>query len=334
MKPAFLITIDTEEDNGWAKGIPCTTRNVAYLSRFQHLCERYGFKPTWLTNYPVAQDCEFVEFGVDLLKRNQGEIGMHLHAWNTPPEFQLSGNDTDHKPYLYEFPLDVMRRKIDCMTSTLEEKFQTPIISHRAGRWGFDEQYAQLLIERGYKVDCSVTPHESWQYCQGIPGGLAGPDYRIFPSRAYFCDPHNIRHERQNGLLELPMTIIPHRATLCRMLPDVINRYRSGRRLLKLIAPCEWLRPTRYRRAGRLIEVVKRAMLQKRDYIEFMLHSSELMPGGSPTFPSASSIERLYDDLEQLFEYIHSRFQGATLAEYRNRVLESRTCNREEMLVS
>ena len=51
---------------------------------------------------------------------------------------------------------------------------------------------------------------------------------------------------------------------------------------------------------------------------EFALHSSELMPGGSPTFGTEQSIERLYRDLERLFaaaaEY---GFRGATLAEFR-----------------
>ncbi len=322
-KPAFLITIDTEEDYGWARGIPCTTRNVAFLPRFQELCERYDFKPTWLTNYPVAQNPLFVEFGNDLLRRETGEIGMHLHAWNTPPEYSVSENDADYKPYLYEYPVDIMRDKIDRMTSLLEEKFQRPILSHRAGRWGFNEQYAQLLIERGYQVDCSVTPYESWQFSKGIPGGKTGPDFREFPSQAYFCNPNNIQRCQQDGLLELPMTIIPRRPVLRKFFPESLTRYKNGRRLLKLIAPCQWLRPTRYRRAGQLIDVVKTALEQKRDYIEFMLHSSELMPGGSPTFPTDSSIEQLYDDLEQLFEFIQNHYHGETLTGYSHKLNRS-----------
>lgn len=39
-KPAFLITIDTEGDNIWARRLPITTRNAEYLPRFQKLCER------------------------------------------------------------------------------------------------------------------------------------------------------------------------------------------------------------------------------------------------------------------------------------------------------
>jgi hypothetical protein len=47
--------------------------------------------------------------------------------------------------------------------------------------------------------------------------------------------------------------------------------------------------------------VLAKALRERRTYLEFMLHSSELMPGGSPTFPDQESIEALYRDLEALF---------------------------------
>jgi hypothetical protein len=47
-----------------------------------------------------------------------------------------------------------------------------------------------------------------------------------------------------------------------------------------------------------------------------MLHSSELMPGGSPTFQTTESIEALYRDLEQLFALASRRTVGMTLHEF------------------
>jgi hypothetical protein len=40
------------------------------------------------------------------------------------------------------------------------------------------------------------------------------------------------------------------------------------------------------------------------------------MPDGSPTFKNEADIDRLYDDLEQLFNWLHARTAGMTLAEY------------------
>ena len=61
-------------------------------------------------------------------------------------------------------------------------------------------------------------------------------------------------------------------------------------------------------------------MEQRRDYVEFMLHSSELMAGGSPTFTTSDRIERLFDDLEELFDAARQHWAGATLSEYRDNV--------------
>jgi hypothetical protein len=62
--------------------------------------------------------------------------------------------------------------------------------------------------------------------------------------------------------------------------------------------------------------VAERCLAQGNDYVEFMLHSSEFMPGGSPTFKTQQDIEVLYRDLEQLFAWLQQRTVGMTLAEY------------------
>jgi coproporphyrinogen III oxidase-like Fe-S oxidoreductase len=48
----------------------------------------------------------------------------------------------------------------------------------------------------------------------------------------------------------------------------------------------------------------------------FMLHSSEFMAGGSPTFLNERDIEQLYADLETLFAQIAHSFKGRTLTEF------------------
>ena len=59
-------------------------RKIRIFTRFQQLCERFQFKPVWLTNYEMAIDEAYIEFAQDVIARNTGEIGMHLHAWNSP----------------------------------------------------------------------------------------------------------------------------------------------------------------------------------------------------------------------------------------------------------
>lgn len=136
--PAFIITIDTEGDNLWQNHDRITTENARYLPRFQQLCEKYGFKPVYLTNYEMASDPVYVEFAQDVIARGCGEVGMHLHAWNSPPEIPLTDNDWANKPYLIEYPAEVIQQKVDYMTHLLEDTFQTKMVSHRAGRWAMN----------------------------------------------------------------------------------------------------------------------------------------------------------------------------------------------------
>src|SRR5688572_7068432 len=138
----FIITIDTEGDDLWARPREITTRNAEYLPRFQSLCERFGFKPVYLTNYEMAMSDAFVAFGRDVAARGAGEIGMHLHAWNSPPLVPLNGDDFGSQPYLIEYPAPVMAEKIKTLTHLLENRFEQKMLSHRAGRWALDGRYA------------------------------------------------------------------------------------------------------------------------------------------------------------------------------------------------
>ncbi|MGY3308086.1 polysaccharide deacetylase family protein [Pantoea ananatis] len=310
-RPAFLITIDTEGDNLWQNHDRITTRNATFLSRFQSLCEKYSFKPTWLTNYEMAVDPAYIEFAKDVIARDQGEVGMHLHAWNNPPLHDLTGDDWRHKPYLIEYPRDIIRQKIEFMTQLLENTFQTKMLSHRAGRWAFNEYYASLLVEFGYRVDCSVTPYVDWSQSLGDPKGSGGTDYSDFPRHAYFVDIDNIAKTGGSPLLEVPMSIQYKYSPLINSIKQGIKRLQGKNKGPSV----NWLRPAG-ENLNNMKQVVDQAISQGADYVEFMLHSSEFMPGGSPTFKNEPDIEKLYDDLEKLFSWLHQRTTGMTLTEY------------------
>ncbi len=315
-KPFFLITIDTEGDDLWSGGREISTHNTGYLPRFQELCEKYSLKPTWLVDYEMAKSREFIEFASDVLERKTGEVGMHLHAWNTPPHFPLTNDDHVNQPYLTEYSDGVMEQKIDFMTSLLEDTFQISMSSHRAGRWGFDTRYARILSEKGYLVDCSVTPHVSWSRHKGDPAGRGGPDFRDFPDRSYFLDPDDISREGRLPLLEVPVSIVKRGGRTRDALARTVGWSPLATRVLnRLNRPVSWLRPDGANRA-RMEMILEKVIGTNRDYAEFILHSSELMPGGSPRFRTAESIEALYRDIEFLFETAKGSFTGKTLTEY------------------
>jgi hypothetical protein len=308
-KPVFIITIDTEGDNIWSKPIDISTKNADYLQRFQDLCNKFDFYPVYLTNYEMAVSSNFVKFAKRQLEYGIAEIGMHLHAWNCPPIFKLTENDFEKLPYLIEYPEDIMKKKIEYMTFLLEDTFGINIVSHRAGRWAFNEIYANILIEYRYSVDCSVTPYISWKTHNGAFENRGGSEYLNFPDKPYFINPQNISDENGNStLLEVPMTIVKTDNIFTESYRNFKNKLLKKPKKFKT----SWLRPTG-NNLNEMLSIVDCKLKDNSEYIEFMLHSSELMPGGSPNFKNDDDVEKLYSDLEILFKYISKHFVGSDL---------------------
>jgi len=331
-RPALLITVDTEGDNLWAHPREIATENARFLPRFQSLCEKYALKPTWLVNYEMAECPGFVEFARDILQRGTGEIGMHLHAWNAPPLAPVTDDDMYHQPYLIEYAEAVMRDKVSYMTDLLEDRFGRKMLSHRAGRWGLNADYARLLIEHGYLIDCSVTPHISWAEYLGHPNGPGGPDFTNFPEQPYFVDLKHIDRPGDTPLLEVPVSVIETRyaraaLAACRPVHHYLEAWSNlaseclRRISLRYFPPILEMVP---RDNGltfrRMTAILHHALEHRRPCVVLAIHSSELMPGGSPFFPTAQSIEKLYNRLEILFSTAAEAFCGKTLGEFREEI--------------
>ena len=264
-KKFFLITIDTEEDNQWEINKSPSTENVKYLPRFQELAEKYGYKPTWLTTYNMANDEEFVRYFKTKQDNNLCEIGMHLHAWNTPPEYYLE-KLTDARPYLIEYPIEIMEKKIKTLDQLLVEKFKTKPISHRAGRWTTNDEYFNFLKKCGYKIDTSVTPGVNWNKCLGQTG-IAGSNYTKKPNDTY---------KIKDTLLEVPLTIRRIHAFSFKNIKSFKNLLREMKSLL--VGKYQWIRPDNSYLLDGIFKVMHKCSNDK-EYIMFMIHSSELMPG-------------------------------------------------------
>ncbi len=80
-------------------------------------------KPTYLVNWEMTESSFFVDFAKDVLDRDVGEVGMHLHAWNSPPIKALTSDDYLFQPYLLEYPEEVIRAKVATITEKSEKCF-------------------------------------------------------------------------------------------------------------------------------------------------------------------------------------------------------------------
>jgi hypothetical protein len=153
-----------------------------------------------------------------------------------------------------------------------------------------------------------------WRGHLGDPGGKGGTDYTAFPNRPYFFSPFDISVPTIGGMLEVPLTV--RSSGLYRKAPWAYRMPLLRQAANRLVAPAlNSLAPAESNLSA-MLRAARGARAEGAAHLEFALHSSELMPGGSPTFRNASDIERLYDRLEILFEYLSTWCRGMTLKEF------------------
>ena len=298
-----MISVDTEADNQWDTSHGITTENALFIPRFQSLCEEYGFKPVYLTDYEMALDPRFSDYAAARQESAACEIGMHLHAWTTPPLCSIN-RITDAREYLIEYPDEIMEAKIDTMTRTLEKVFGKKPVVHRSGRWVMNDVYFRLLVKYGYQVDCSVTPLVDWSTTVGATG-MTGNDYRTEPLLPY---------RRKDGLLEIPVSI---RRLRYYALERVTGAYSAARELRNMVrGNVQWMRPFDLLSERGMLRLLD-SLSKENAPVVFMIHSSELMPGGGPGGMNKEDIDRLFGIMNNTFRRAYNAgYRGCTMSEY------------------
>jgi hypothetical protein len=332
----LIVTIDTEADNQWKRGVPLRCENVGYWQPFQRLFAAHGVVPTYLITSEMAED----ECATQLLRawvaEGQAEVGAHLHPWTTPPYHDAPGFRFNDETHLYpsELPESLFRAKLDTLTAQIVENVGVRPLSYRAGRFGISAANARILRELGYVVDSSVTPLTSWHDESGTIGGPGGPDFS-----SHLGTPFLIAGSGEPGLLELPVTVeITNR--LVRRCPALTAAYlskpaRAARKIYhrgQRAPQPQWLRPRPKMRVSELGLVWRAAEDRGVPAAIMMFHSSELMPGGSPYRPTRRSITGLYATLDDFFHFISAaRGRPASLTAAATRVLADPRLRRREL---
>lgn len=293
----FIVTVDTEGDNLWCwkEGEKILTNNTKSIVRFQELCEKYKIKPVYFINYEMAMDDRLIKYLKPKNEMGKCEIGMHCHAWNTPPEYYLD-NKYGGNPYITEYPEEIMYQKMKFMTELLEKTFEDKIISHRAGRWASNKKMFEILKKLGYRIDCSYVAEMDMSSIKGATI-KSGFNYKKIKNKIY---------KLEGNFYEIPMTTMKIHHFTGKSLKKRLKNFILGEQV--------WMRT-----AVATPDLMKKIIDQyqkKGEYIEFMIHSSELMIGGSPYFKTEKDIERHFNDLEEIFKYASQKCSISTFKEF------------------
>lgn len=276
----FIITVDTEADNQWAKDSSLSVNNLKFIPRFQNLCEKFGFVPTYLLTYEAATDPGFTSWLKGKVVQGLAEAGAHLHPWSTPP-FDLP-QDQQQKTFPSALDYKKLQDKLLTLTETIKNNLGVKPIVFRAGRWGISTEVIKVLGELGYLVDSSVTPFLNWQKL--IDQAPESMNFSSAPFKAYSW----------GKLTEIPMTIVPVPRWRVRLGP--LGNKLFYRKIWGRIFPTTEVKD--------LILAFKEAKKLGMPNFQLMTHSSELMVGGSIYNRTEEDLENFYQKLEGLFSFL------------------------------
>jgi len=309
----LLVSLDTEEDNWYRSRDNVTVENICELRRLAALFDRLGVRPTYFTTYHVAKEPWAADVLREVCDGDRGEIGAHLHPWNTPP---LTEAFVARNSMLKNLPAELQLAKLRELTATLEQAFGRTPRSFRAGRYGLGPDTVASLGACGYRVDSSVSPFINLEKMDDGPTFVGAPitPYRLGPDR-------DVREPEPGGpVLEIPLSYGFNR--------NPFGFWDPARRLLEA-APFRWLhlagiahRTGLLRRVSLspelhsvadMLTLSRRLLEQGVPYLQLAWHTPSLKPGLSPFAATAADVARLYAAVEAYLEGL-ARMTSLTFA--------------------
>jgi hypothetical protein len=183
------VVVDTEEEFDW--GAPPSRANtsvaaMSHIGRAQAVFDRFGLRPTYVIDYPVASQPEGYEPLLTYWTDGRCEIGAHLHPWVNPP---YSEPLTSENTFMMNLSDTLQREKLERLTDMITASFGRPRV-FKAGRYGLGRTTVGILDQLGYLVDTSVCPRMDFTE-------LGGPSFSLFDSSPFMLT---------SQLMEMPCT--------------------------------------------------------------------------------------------------------------------------------
>jgi hypothetical protein len=190
--PVLLVTADAEEEFDWSAPLDrrhTGVSNLRALGRAQALCDRFGIRPTYVVDYPVATQPAGAGPLRDIARDGRCTLGAHLHPWVCPPFDEEVG---PRNSFPGNLPRELEAAKLRETVRALEAAFGARPPCYQAGRFGIGPNTAGLLEELGFEVDFSVCPPFDYS-------AEGGPDFSRFGCETYWFG-------QRRRLLGIPLT--------------------------------------------------------------------------------------------------------------------------------
>jgi len=306
-RPILVVVVDTEEEFDWEKPFSRTATaisNIKCQDLAQRIFDRYGVKPLYVVDYPVASQPEGYKPLLAFRASGVCDIGAHLHPWVNPP---FEEEITSANSFAGNLPRALEHAKLARLTDVIAENFDVRPTIYRAGRFGFGPSTADALEMLGYEIDTSIIPLVDFR-------AVGGPDFRHFGPQPYWLG-------TQGGLLEVPPTaaytgMLANAGTWFHHLLD--TRAMRAARLPGLCDRLGLFGRLRLTPEGFTLQQMRHltwAMLRSGHRVfNLMYHSSSLAPGHTPYVTSHSELERFLATLEGFLDYFLGAVGGEAIS--------------------
>ncbi len=219
-RPTLFVVVDTEAEFNWRQAFDRnhdTVEAMAAIEQGQAIFDRYGLRPIYVVDYPVASKA--AGFGPlrNIYDRGGCEIGAHLHPWTNPP---FEENISVRNSFAGNLSYDLEQRKLAVLLEEIHKNLHVAPKFFKAGRYGVGPNTMQIIADHGILVDFSVMPGRDLS-SQG------GPDFRDFSATEYSL--------LSGRLICVPMTRGPIGLLSSRF--GRLSRYLSSRTLQSMRIP-------------------------------------------------------------------------------------------------
>jgi hypothetical protein len=180
--PTLHVVIDTEAEFDWEKPFAPDLTAVSALRHVdsaQAIFDRYGLRPVYLIDYPVASQPEGAAPIRAMVDRGAAAVGAHLHPWTNPPLTSPADVAVERRlSFPGNLPAPIEAAKLDVLFATIAQNFGALPLFYKAGRYGLGPNTAALIAARGARIDFSLMPETDLR-------DSGGPDFRMVNAIPY-----------------------------------------------------------------------------------------------------------------------------------------------------
>lgn len=286
----FTVSIDTEEEFDWARPFTRGPHRTGHGKRFpeiQRLLGGAGVTPLYLIDYPIADDPRCTEQLRDWQEHGECDVGTHLHPWVNPPfDEEVNGRNS----FAGNLPIALERAKLLRLTDRIEQAIGRRPTVYRAGRYGVGPESGRLLVEAGYRVDCSVRPRHDYS-------AEGGPDFSAIEPRPYWVG--------EGQLLQVPLTV--GFTGLLRGHPGLYDRLRSLKHGHGIFARARLLNRVAISPEGmplaEVLEALERLCGDGLRLFSLSFHSPSIEPGHTAYVRDAADLRAFHGWWDGVFDY-------------------------------